>query len=203
MTPRIPLWLKLAYSAWMVVWVPAIWAYNGPANFLWFCDIANWVILIALWVESPLLWSSQAVGVLLIQMIWTVDYSGAILLGTHLVGGTEYMFDQAVPLWKRSLSLFHVAMPPLLIWGVLRLGFERRGLRLQVLLSTMILPTCFFFTDPERNLNWVWKPFGLEQVWLPPMTYLLVVIVLYPILLCLPGQALLGWMDRKWGRGSS
>ena len=66
---RVPLWLKLAWTAWMVVWVPVYWWQHGPANFLWLCDVANFAITAALWLESPLLFSSQAVGVLVIQIV--------------------------------------------------------------------------------------------------------------------------------------
>jgi len=124
---RVPLWLKVAYTAWMLVWVPAYWVHNGPANFLWFCDLASFVLAAALWMESALLVSSQAVGVLLVQVLWTVDVAARLLLGFHPIGGTQYMFDPARPLWVRLLSLFHVAMPVLLVWGLWRLGYHRRG----------------------------------------------------------------------------
>ena len=32
---RLPLALKLAYTAWAAVWVPIYWVSEGPANFLW------------------------------------------------------------------------------------------------------------------------------------------------------------------------
>ena len=94
MTPgRVPLWLKLAWSLWMAVWIPVYWLQHGPANFLWLCDVANFVIAAALWLESPLLMSSQAVGVLAIQLAWATDFLGRLILGVHPLGGTEYMFD--------------------------------------------------------------------------------------------------------------
>ena len=37
---RVPLWLKLAYSALIAVWVPVYLYYYGPTNFLYFCDTA-------------------------------------------------------------------------------------------------------------------------------------------------------------------
>ena len=35
---RIPLWLKLAYTAFMAVLVPVYLRNYGPTNFLYFCD---------------------------------------------------------------------------------------------------------------------------------------------------------------------
>lgn len=37
-TRRIPLWLKIAYTAFMAVLIPVYWAHYGPTNFLYFCD---------------------------------------------------------------------------------------------------------------------------------------------------------------------
>jgi hypothetical protein len=50
---KIPLWLKVAYTAFVAVLVPYYWHTYGPVNFLWFCDIALLVTLAALWLESP------------------------------------------------------------------------------------------------------------------------------------------------------
>jgi hypothetical protein len=62
---RIPLSLKLAVTAWMVVWVPAYAVHYGAANFLWISDVALFLTFVAVWRESRLLGSSQLVGVLL------------------------------------------------------------------------------------------------------------------------------------------
>src|SRR5438874_13206760 len=87
----LPLWFKLAYSAFMVVLVPVYWFYYGPTNFLYFCDIALILTLVGIWIESPLLISMCAVGIVLPQTLWAVDFVGN-LLGGSLVGMTDYMF---------------------------------------------------------------------------------------------------------------
>jgi hypothetical protein len=198
---RLPFAVKLAWTAWMAFWVPVYWHENGPANFLWVCDVANFVLLAALWRESALLFSSQAVGVLLIQALWAIDYFGALFSGAHPLGGTEYMFDGASPPWLRALSLFHLAVPPLLLWGVWRLGYDRRGFRLQTALVWLLLPVCYLFTDPERNLNWVFEPFGRPQTLLPPLAYLALLFAAYPLLVFLPAHlALSAWARRGRGR---
>ena len=60
---RVPLWLKLAYTAFMAVLVPVYWHYYGPTNFLYFCDLALLITLVGIWIESPLLVSMCAVGI--------------------------------------------------------------------------------------------------------------------------------------------
>ena len=66
-TPRIPLWIKLAYTAFMAVLIPLYWHYYGPTNFLYFCDVALILILIGIWIESPLLVSMCAVAIMVSQ----------------------------------------------------------------------------------------------------------------------------------------
>ncbi len=194
---RIPLALKLGYAAWMAVWVPAYWLHNGPDNFLWLCDVANFVVAAAVFLESPLLFSASASGVLVVQVVWIVDVLGRLVFGVHPVGGTEYMFDAAEPLAMRLLSLFHVAMPALLLWGVRRLGYDRRGWKLQSAFVWILLPATYFLTDPANNINWVWKPFGVEQTLMPPLAYLGVCMLAYPLLLFWPTHLLLARWDAR------
>lgn len=191
---RVPLALKLVVTAWMAAWVPAYWIMNGPANFLWFCDLANFLLFAAVWIESPLLFSSQAVAVLLIQIVWTVDFLSALLTGFHPVGGTEYMFDPMEPLWIRLLSLFHVVVPVLMLWAIQRLGYDPRGWKLQTVIAWVVLPVTYLLTDPAANINWLWKPFGIEQTLMPPWAYLLVCMAAYPLVLYLPTH----WALARW-----
>lgn len=192
----IPSWAKWAWLAWILVWVPVYWAGPGPVNFLWFCDVANFVIALALWLESPLLLSSQAVGVFFIQCLWAVDFFGRLLLGFHPIGGTEYMFDPQEWLATRTLSLFHLIVPLVLVWGLKRLGYDARGLTLQTAFAALLFPASWF-AGPELNLNWAWKPFGVEQVWLPPELYLLLCLPLTFLLVYWPSHRLF----RSWFGG--
>lgn len=196
----LPRWLKLGYTVWFLVWVPVYWMDNGPANFLWLCDVANFVLLAAIWLESPLLFSSQAVSVLLIQFAWILDVSTRLVAGFHPIGGTEYMFESWRPLFSRLLSLFHVFVPILLLYALWRLGHDRRGWRLQTLLCWLVLPLSFWIGEPEANLNWLWAPFGLQQVWMPPVVFLGFCMIAYPLAIYLPTHALLTAWLRRAGR---
>lgn len=198
--PRIPASVKAAYAVWLLVWTPLYWTHNGPSNFLWLCDAANFVVGLALFLESPLLLSSQAAGVFLVQLVWTLDFAGGLLLRAHPVGGTEYMFDAATPLWLRGLSLFHVAMPPVMAWGLLRLGYDRRGWRLQSALGGVLVVGGYLLGTREQNLNWVWEPFGVPQTLLPPAAWVAACVVLYPLCLYWPTHRLLLLWARRSGR---
>lgn len=194
----IPLWLRIAYTAWMVLWVPSYAGHYGPQNFLWLCDIANFIVLLALWTGSRLLISSQLVAVLLIGFFWTVDAGIRLVTGSHLIGGTEYMFEAASPLYIRLLSLFHIFVPLLLLYAFLRIGYDRRGIRLQTVLTCAILPLTYFMTDPLLNINWVFGPFGKIQDTLDPLLYLGIVMTAYPVLLYLPTHHLILFIQRRF-----
>src|SRR6266699_5962956 len=128
---RIPLWLKIAWAVWLLVWAPVYWKQYGAQNFLFFCDLGNFLIALALWLESRLIFSWQAVGLLLVQTLYALDLIGAFVFGKHAIGGTEYMFDPAIPLLIRLLGLYHFVVPPLLLWAVRRLGYDRRAWKWQ------------------------------------------------------------------------
>lgn len=123
----IPLWLKIAFTAFMAVLAPVYWSKYGPTNFLYFCDLALFVTLAAMWLENQLLASMAAVGIILPQMLWCVDFA-VRACGGHLTGMTDYMFDPGHPLFLRALSFFHGWLPFLLLFLVMRLGYDRRAL---------------------------------------------------------------------------
>lgn len=188
---RVPLWLKIGWTVWVAVWIPLYWMQYGPSTFLWFCDIANFLILVGLWRESALIFSWQAVSVLLVQIAYTIDVIGRAVFHRHFIGGTEWLFKEDLPLRIRLASLFmHVAAPPILIWGVRKLGYDRRAIYYQMATALAVLPLCRLW-DAELNLNWVWRPFNKPQDVVPSGVYLLVCIVGYTVLLFLPTHLLL------------
>ena len=136
----MPLWLKILWTVWVLVWAPLYWRQYGAQNLLYFCDLGNFLIAAALWLESPLFFSWQACGLLLFQSLYTIDLLGAAISGKHVIGGTEYMFDQTMPLFVRLLSLFHVVTPPLLLWAIRRLGYDRGGWKYQTLTAWVVVP---------------------------------------------------------------
>src|ERR1700761_1862349 len=71
---RIPLAVKIAFTLFLMVLVPCYLPTWGPLNFLWFCDVALMVTFLGIWLESPLLISMQAVGILLPQTAWAIDF---------------------------------------------------------------------------------------------------------------------------------
>jgi len=64
------------WTVWVVVWAPLYWKHYGAQNLLYFCDLGNFFISAALWLESPLLFSSQASGLLLFQSLYNHRFTG-------------------------------------------------------------------------------------------------------------------------------
>ena len=182
----IPVWLKAAYTLFVCLLVPVYWVRYGPANFLWFSDIALLATVPALWLESRLLASMMAVGVVLLELVWNVDFFVRLLAGTELVGLARYMFDPQISRFLRALSLFHLALPPLLLWLVYRLGYHPRAWLAQTLLAWVVLPASYLLTKPSDNINWVFGFGEKPQTWLPGPLYLALLMALFPLLIYLP-----------------
>ena len=197
MRSRLPLWLKIAWTVWLILWVPLYWRQYGVQNFLFFCDLGNILIGIALWLESPLIFSWIASGLLLFQTLYTVDFVGALLTSHHLIGGTEYMFDPGLPLPIRLLSLFHVVTPPLLLWAIWRLGYDPRGWKLQTLMAWVVVPLNYFWR-PEQDVNWARGLFFREQHVIPGWAYLLAYLTVVPLFVYFPTHLFLSWLSRRW-----
>lgn len=172
--------VQVGFSVFVVGWAVATWAGYGPGNFLWFCDLGNLALVVALWAESAVLLSAVAVAVLLFQILFCVDLLVVIALGVHPFGGTEYVLDPATPPGLRLLALFHFAVPVLLVWGLRRTGYDRRGLAVALAAAVFVLPASFAL-GPETNVNWVWHPFGWEQDLVPPALFLVPVFAAYAV----------------------
>src|SRR5690348_15042779 len=123
----IPLWVKLLWTAFVLVWAPVYWHQYGPQNFLYYCDIGNLLITAGLWLESSFIISWQAVGLAVFEILYDIDLLAALLLGHHTTGGTEYMFDPSLPVLVRALGLYHFVVPILLLWAVRRVGYDWRA----------------------------------------------------------------------------
>jgi hypothetical protein len=184
----IPLWIKLVYTAYVCVLIPVYWRYHGPANFLWFSDIALFATWIGLCLESPLLVSMQAVSVVFLEAVWIVDFLVKLFLRVEVTAISRYMFDRKIPWLVRALSLFHIWLPPLLLWSVYRLGYDRRAWLAQTLLASLILTLCYFFTKPSQNVNWAFGLWGRPQKRVPSALYLVLLMLAFSILIYLPSH---------------
>ncbi len=187
----IPLWIKIAYTLFVVVTVVVYSVKYSPGNFLWFSDIALLATVPALWIESSLLASMMAVGIILPEALWNVSFFGQLLTGRRITGLTDYMFDPHKPLYLRALSLFHVFLPVLLLQMVYVLGYAPEAWIAQTALAWVVLPLTYFFTNPRENVNWVFGPGTEPQKRMPPLLYLGLLMFGFPVLVFFPTHLLL------------
>lgn len=204
-SPRIPLWLKMAYTAFMAVLIPVYTINYGVTNFLWFCDVALILTLIGLWREDRLLISIASVAIILPQLLWVIDFAyGLATGGGTLISLAAYMFDADLDIRLRAISLFHGWLPFLLIYAVWKLGYDRRALKLQVVLAAVVLIASFMAvempqgepggitreTHPAGNINKVlgWNDDSLPQQTMHPFAWLGVLMAAYPLCLYIPSH---------------
>ena len=184
---HIPIAVKLLYTAFVAVLVPYYWTTYTPWNFLFFCDIALLLTCAGLWLESPFIAGTQAVGILLPQTLWIADFAARVVSGRYVTGMTAYMFDDRIPLFVRALSSFHGWLPFLLLWLLARLGYDRRAFSAQAVLIVIVLVVCYAFGpappapagNPQAavNVNYVYGFSDLHpQTWLPEKLWLAAMI---------------------------
>ena len=201
---RIPLLVKILYTAFVAVLVPYYWYAYGPTNFLYFCDTALLLTTVAIWLESPLLASACAIGILIPQAVWVVDFLGS-LLGAAPIGMTAYMFNPKLSLFTRGLSFFHFWLPFVLVWLVWKLGYDKRGLPLWTGLAWGLMLVAYFLLPAPPapggnpnipvNVNYV---YGLgddhPQAWMPPLAWLALMLAGMPALVYVPTH----WLLKKF-----
>ena len=199
---RIPRAVKLAFTAFMAVLVPVYWSKYGPTNFLYFCDLALFLTLAAVWLEQRLWASMAAVGILLPQLVlWCGDFA-AHLVGVKFIGMTDYMFDASRPLFLRGLSFFHGWLPFLLLFLVGKLGYDRRAFFAWTGLAwSAMLVSYFLLPAPGAHLANPLAPVNVDyvygfsdtaaQTWMPGWAWLAFLLIALPVLVYLPTHLLL------------
>jgi hypothetical protein len=210
----IPLWIKIAYTAFMAVLVPIYLKYYGPTNFLYLCDIAILTTLLGIWLESPVLLSAPLVGIFWPQMVWVVDFF-FVLAGSEVTGWTHYMFQP--PLFLRMLSFFHFWLPFLLLYLVWRVGYDKRGFLLWTTITLVVLTVCYVYmppTSPEKdpvtgaqlrdpnlpvNINYVFNIASDDesQGWADPNAYFALLMAVLVVGIYLPTHL----MCQRWMPG--
>ena len=190
----IPLWFKLAYTAFVLYVMAVWWKHYGWKNFLWFSDIAFIGAVPAMWLESAALASVLTVAVLVPELLWNVDYALRLALRRRITGLTDYMFEPERPLKLRGLSLFHVPLPLVLIWLIAAYGYDASvGLPGAVALAAIVLPWSRIVSTSEKNINWTYGLGGWRVTW-PGWLYVPVLFAVFVLFVFLPTD----WILRRF-----
>jgi hypothetical protein len=193
---RIPVWVKLAYTGFILVLCPSFYRTYGASNFLWLCDLALLVTWVGLWLESPLLIGMQAVSVIVPQLIWLVLFAWRGITGTSELGLLDNMFDSRIPVFVRGLSLFHGWMPLLLLWMLARLGYDRRAVWVQSVAVMLVFVATFVLLSEAAgaagNVNFVLgSAAGQAPSVVSGWFWVALLCVAYPLVICLNTHLLL------------
>lgn len=181
---------RFVAAAWLLVWTPAYALTWGAGNFLALCDVAVILGCLGFITGRPLLLSTQALITILPGGAWAADVIARLATGKHLLGGTEYFFDERFALPVRLLSLFHVVLPVALVYGVRHAGYDRRALWVQSALTTVLIIAARFLV-PDRNLNFARTDPFLHRAFEPWAWHVFLIAAFTFILVLLPTHALL------------
>ena len=189
----VPLWLKVVWTAMVLVIVLIYWRHRGPANFLWFSDIALLALVPGLWLESSFIVSLTACMVLVAEILWSVSFFGGLLRLPRVIGLADYMFDKQSPLWLRAVSLFHLPLVAVIVWAPWRLGYDPGVYPWAELIAWLVLLLTRWLTEPEANINHVYRLPIAAGANLTPLQRMLLLMTAVPLVLQLPGHLLL-WL---------
>jgi hypothetical protein len=195
----IPLGLKVGYTIFVCALVPIYWREYGPANFLWFSDIALLALVPALWLENTLLVSMLAISVVFFEALWNVDFFFRLATGKPLIGLSAYMFDPKISLVIRGLSCFHIILPLLLLWLLHRLGYDQRAFLWQTIVALVVLPLSYLVSNAQENVNWVYGLGVKPQRILPAPLFVILLMLLFPLAVYLPTHLLFARIFRAAG----
>jgi hypothetical protein len=99
------------------------------------------------------------------------------------------MFDFDRALYLRGLSLFHVFLPLVMVLLLCRLGYGRRALLAQTLLTWIVRVVTYLVTDPADDINLVFRLGEAPQTRIQPRLYLAPEMMLLPLAVCLPAPS--------------
>jgi hypothetical protein len=107
------------------------------------------------------------VASLLVGLAWTADVAFRLLSGTRL------------------LSLYHVALPVVLVLALRRVGYDARGYWLQSAIAIVAVAAGRIF-GPAANINYAYVDPLLKRTWGGPLTHVAVVagflvLLVYPL----------------------
>lgn len=183
--------IKLLFTLFVIVMIPVYWKKYGFKNFFWLSDVGVFLTFFALWFESPLLNSMAVIGILVVELVWNVDYFFQLIFGRNLLGIADYMFDATKSKFLRALSLFHVATPIIWIWLLLKWGYDPRAVYYQIILTVIVFGLSYLFPDPTQDINWIALPKTRHWKKISSLTWLFIVIIGYPVLFIIPMHFLL------------
>ena len=194
MTPAAQQTWRIVLLGLLAGWIAHYVSFYPAWNLLWTCNV-GWISgVIGIAFGSALLVSFALLVSLLPDLLWVIDVAGRLLLGTHVIGGTEYLFDQGIPATVRLLSWEHALLPVLLLGATWRLGYRPSVFVASLPLVLSVYYLSHFAADPTWNVNYTRGLFGKPQTLLPPLLYPALAGTVFWFALAGPVH----WFARRW-----
>jgi len=181
--------IKIAVSLFVMILVPTYWRAYGPQNFLWLSDVGLFITLVALWTDSRLLMSVAALETGLFELIWNIDFFYTLIFGVSKIKLADYMFDSVYSTKLRLLSLFHMFMPLIWISYLHTYGYDKSAIYYAIPFFWLVLLLMYYFTDPYKNINWIFGP-SLKNSKISQQKWLLIMFIGFPVFIFLPAHYL-------------
>lgn len=187
-------WVALA---WLAFFVPFGWTVHGGWNLVFFCDVAVILTCVGIARGNPLLLSSQALSVLVVQSGWTIDLVVRLYGGSGLIPGPNWMLNPEIALLYRIVSLYHAVWPLLLLWCLARLGYDRRAFGIAALLAA-VLVAAGRLAPAAMNVNCAHDLLG--RSWQPGWLHVVIVVGALTVLVYGPTHIVLHLVFREAAR---
>ena len=178
--------LKYFFTLFLIILIPVYWYNYGIQNFLWFSDIGLFLTVITVFTGNNLPISMAAVGLIILESIWTLDFFLDLCTKYNLIDLADYMFDIRLPLSLRLLSLFHLMLPIIWIYYLYKKGYDTRAFKYFTVLFWAVILITYFFTPIADNINWVFLPEKHNLKFISPSLWALLLFIVPPFLLFLP-----------------
>lgn len=173
-------------TVFAIILIPVYKKYYGYQNFFWISDIGLFLTVIALWFHSSLLISTLSILVLPFELLWMFDFVYRLIMRKKLFGIVDYMFTDHYPISVRLLTLFHIVTPVIWIWCLSMWEYDELAFPYAILLTWVVVLLTYFFTDPQRNINWVFSPSVYQWKRMPQSLWLLILFVGVPLCIIIP-----------------
>jgi len=126
-------------------------------NIFWFCYVSLFLIGLGISTKNSLLLQSQINILLIPQMIWSIDFFYRLFTGQTFWGITDYFFLQG-GLSQKIVSIQHIYTVPLTLYMLSLIKINKKDAwKYSFIQITVIFFLSLFFTNPNKNVNCVFK----------------------------------------------
>lgn len=126
--------------------------WQDPFEILWFCDFTALILGVGLILKNRMLITLTLVSAVPAQSIWIIDFF--LEAFGHGMGRTAQLWSYGHLVFWLSVNL-HAILIPVSLYGVWKLGFNTKALKLTLIYISLLLIASFLFTSPIENRNCV------------------------------------------------